>query len=97
MNDYGLKFRTLIGMSLENGYEPDPNDIYNPDLPNFGNRNFGYDDKYRTIQFGLIYDIKFDLRLFFTSHTRYDWTRCRWDPDDTSIPKFWRHSTISGN
>lgn len=49
MNDYGFKFKSLLGMNLENGYEPSPSDVYNPDMPNFGNSNFGNPDTKRTI------------------------------------------------
>lgn len=96
MNDYGMKFFTLIGMNLEGGYEPKPTDIYNPNLPNNGNSNYGLDDYRRTIAWGTIYDVKIDLRLFYIFKKRSDWTRCRWDPNDESIPKFWRISPISG-
>ena len=41
MNDYGIKPRTLLWLSLENGYYPKDTDVYNPDLPNFGNSNYG--------------------------------------------------------
>ena len=44
MNDYGFKFNAILFSNLENGYSPDPNDVYNPDLPNFGNRNYGNPD-----------------------------------------------------
>lgn len=74
MNDYGFKFFTLIGLNLENGYEPEPTDVYNPDLPNFGNSNYGRSDKYRTISWGTSYDILLDARLFYTSKTRKSWT-----------------------
>ena len=41
MNDYGFKFSTLLGLNLENGYEPNPTDVYDPNMPNFGNSNYG--------------------------------------------------------
>lgn len=52
MNDYGYKVGTLLMLNLANGYAPDPSDIYNPDLPNFGNSNYGKSDSYGTIMWG---------------------------------------------
>lgn len=92
MNDYGFKFFTIIGINLENGYEPNPTDVYDPDLPNFGNTNYGVSGKHRQIQWGELADIALDARLFYVTKTRHDWTRCRWDPNDDSIPHFWRYS-----
>ena len=95
MNDYGFKFSTLLGLNLENGYEPNPTDVYDPDLPNFGNTNYGNSDKLRTLSWGVEYDILLDVRLFYTSKLRTSWSRCRWDPKDESIPHFWRISDVS--
>lgn len=36
-----------------------------------------------------------DLRLFYTDLPADAWSRCRWDPNDESIPKFWRISSIT--
>ena len=83
-------------MNLEHGYVPANTDVYNPFLPNFGNSNYGVADKYRTIAWGTVNDSKLDLRLFYVFKHRDDWTKCRWDPNDESIPKFWRISPISG-
>jgi len=41
MNDYGIKPITTLFLNQRGGYYPDPTDIYHPDLPNFGNSNFG--------------------------------------------------------
>lgn len=43
MNDYGFKPTTLIGLLTEEGYFPHPDDVYNPDVEGYGNRNFGDD------------------------------------------------------
>jgi hypothetical protein len=37
MNDYGIKPVTMMFLAIEGGYWPAPDDVYNPDLPNFGN------------------------------------------------------------
>lgn len=49
MNDYGIKPTTLTFLSLEFGYYPNADDVYDPDLPNFGNRNFGLGDARSTL------------------------------------------------
>jgi len=39
---------------------------------------------------------KIDIRLYY--HRVRDeehWTKCRWAPDDESVPKFMRYSNIS--
>lgn len=95
LNDYGYKIGTLIMLNLSTGYEPDPSDMYNPDLPNFGNRNYGRSEFMRTVAWGLARDAKLDVRLFYVFKTRTSWARCRWDPDDDSVPRFWRYSNIT--
>lgn len=46
MNDYGFRPGTLIGLGTEFGYYPKPTDVYNPNLPNNGNTNYGDKDYY---------------------------------------------------
>lgn len=41
MNDYGIKIGTTLFLSPLEGYYPAPTDVYNPDLPNLGNSNYG--------------------------------------------------------
>jgi hypothetical protein len=96
LNDFGFKIGTLLMLNLAKGYEPSPTDMYNPDLPNFGNTNYGKDDFLRTIAWGLSDDAKLDVRLFYVFHNRDSWSRCRWDPSDESIPEFWRISNVTG-
>ncbi|CDW80621.1 k antiporter p-type alpha subunit family protein [Stylonychia lemnae] len=95
LNDFGFKFNTLINLNLAKGYEPNPTDIYDPNLPNFGNTNFGIKDYLRTIAWGRNYDAKIDVRLFFVHHNKDSWGRCRWNPNDESIPRFWRYSNVT--
>jgi hypothetical protein len=40
-------------------------------------------------------DAKVDVRLFYSFEKRESWSRCRWDPSDDSIPRFWRFSNIT--
>lgn len=44
MNDYGFKPNTLLNLATQTGYVPDNNDVYDPNLPNQGNSNFGRSD-----------------------------------------------------
>ena len=41
MNDWGFKFSTILYINRELGYYPLDSDVYDPNLPNFGNSNFG--------------------------------------------------------
>ena len=52
LNDFGFKVNTLLSLNLEPGYEPKPTDIYDPNQPNLGNTNYGYEDFRRTIAWG---------------------------------------------
>ena len=40
-------------------------------------------------------DSRVDLRLFYSFRSRDQWAKCRWDPKDESIPKFWRISDVT--
>jgi hypothetical protein len=95
MNDYGFKPITIMFMSLEVGFWPSPNDIYDPDLPNFGNSNWGKSDARSTIFWDGTLDSYVDLRLFYTFRQRHEFSQCRWDPIDENFPKFWRISDVS--
>jgi hypothetical protein len=52
LNDFGFKLNTLLFLNLAKGYEPNSNDLYDPNLPNFGNSNYGKSDFYRTVSWG---------------------------------------------
>ena len=95
LNDFGYKLNTLMFLNLAKGYEPDPSDSYNPELPNFGNSNYGKGNYFRSIAWGQSDDAQIDVRLFFVFHNRDSWVRCRWNPQDESVPRFWRYSNIS--
>jgi len=95
LNDFGFKLNTLLFLNLAEGYEPDPSDLYSPELPNFGNSNYGKGDFSRTIAWGQSDDAQIDVRLFFVYHNKESWGRCRWSPDDESVPRFWRYSNVS--
>lgn len=95
LNDYGIKPTSTLFLALEDGYFPSEDDVYDPDQPNFGNSNFG-DDNWKTKLFwdGST-DSHLDIRLFYVHRNRETWSKCRWDPTDISIPKFWRISNVS--
>jgi sodium/potassium-transporting ATPase subunit alpha len=41
LNDFGLPFNTVNFLNTQNGYYPDPNDVYHPYEPNYGNTYYG--------------------------------------------------------
>jgi sodium/potassium-transporting ATPase subunit alpha len=105
LNDYGLRPGTLFFLSSEEGRKPGNNDEYNPNAPNFGNtgqdtdsagEDVGSFHKKTTLAWNLTKDAKIDIRLFYIDQKPESWIRCRWAPDDTSIPEFWRISWVSG-
>ena len=96
-NDFGFKFSTLLYLNGEKGYYPQETDVYDPNLPNFGNSNFGNTDYFSALSWGLTNDSKYDVRLFYFSRAKDAWSKCRWDPMDESIPKFWRYSYVTEN
>lgn len=95
LNDYGIKPTSTLFLALEEGYYQTEDDVYHPDMPNFGNSNFG-DEEWKTNLFwdGTT-DSHLDLRLFYVHRNKETWSKCRWDPTDTDIPKFWRISDVS--
>lgn len=93
MNDYGFRPITMMFMAIEKGYYPHPDDVYDPNQPNFGNRQYGYDKT--TIFWDGSTDSYVDLRLFYVFRKKDEWAQCRWDPTDEDIPKFWRISDVS--
>jgi hypothetical protein len=82
-------------LALERGYYPNNEDTYNPEHPNFGNSNFGVAKKSATIFWDGNSDSELDLRIFYVFRGRDNWTKCRWDPQDDSIPHFWRYSDVT--
>lgn len=77
------------------GYEPNPTDLYDPTQPNMGNTNYGNEDVRRTMSWNAANDARIDSRLFYVLKRKEDWGRCRWDPKDESLPKFWRISNVT--
>lgn len=80
---------------MEEGYYPLESDIYDPNQPNFGNSNFGKEDQKSQLFWDGMSDSRVDLRLFYSFRSRDQWAKCRWDPKDESIPKFWRISDVT--
>lgn len=97
MNDYGIPPTSLTFLSLENGYYPHEDDVYDPNLPNFGNRNYGKSQALSTLGWDFSSDSEVDIRLFYSYRNRKDWVACRWDPNDSTVPKFYRYSDVTGN
>jgi sodium/potassium-transporting ATPase subunit alpha len=95
MNDYGVRPGTLFGLDSEEGYYPKSTDIYNPNMPNNGNTNFGVESEKSTLNWLNAQYGKIDLRLFYTGREANAWSACRW-ADDTS-PEFYRISMYTGS
>jgi hypothetical protein len=91
MNDFGLKPHSLIFLNKEKGYYPKSTDVYNPNEPNYGNTNFGI-GKPVVLPWSSTEYNNFDIRLFYTGLEPSNYSQCRWNPNDNSIPKWWRIS-----
>jgi len=96
MNDYGFKPHTLIFLNQEYGYYPQDTDVYSPNEPNYGNSNWGDDDFHTTLSWGENYETSMDTRLFYTLRDSMNFSKCRWDANDNSVPHFWRFSRFTG-
>ena len=95
MNDYGIKPVSMLFLSLEDGYWPKETDVYNPDLPNFGNSNYGLSGARDELFWDGTVDSYVDIRLFYSFRDITSWSQCRWDPNDEDIPRFWRMSDVT--
>jgi hypothetical protein len=96
LNDYGIPPTSTLFIALEEGFYQDNEDVYNPDEPNFGNRNFGNEEWKTTLFWDGATDTFLDIRLFYVFRGKDMWSKCRWDPADDSIPRFWRYSHVTG-
>ena len=70
-------------------------DVYDANQPNFGNTNFGKESNYASLFWDGNTDSEVDLRLFLSFRNKDEWSKCRWDPKDESIPRFWRISDVT--
>ena len=95
MNDYGFKPHTLIFIITEPGYYPKETDVYDAHEPNFGNTNFGVEEKRDQLYWDSPLASYMDVRLFYVFKNATMWSKCRWDPHDESIPRFWRLSKVT--
>ena len=92
LNDYGFSPAQTIFLNQREGFIPLATDVYDADQPNFGNSNYFDSDWSDTIDWGLVGKSKVDLRLYYNGFAASDYPKCRWDPNDTSIPHFYRIS-----
>jgi hypothetical protein len=61
-------------IALEEGYYPLDTDVYNPNLPNFGNSNYGKSEARSEIFWDGALDSYVDLRLFYVFRNRDEWS-----------------------
>jgi hypothetical protein len=94
MNDYGIRPVTMMFIAIEDGYFPHPDDVYDPNQPNLGNRQYGMYEK-DVIGWDGTTASYTDIRLYYSFRKREEWSACRWDPSDEDIPKFWRISDVT--
>ena len=94
LNDFGIRPRAIWKLATQKAPLPNETDIYDPEAENFGHTNV--DGEQVALGWDLTKHSKIDIRLFYAqSRTEEDWTECRWDPADESIPKWMRYSHIS--
>merc|ERR1712070_613605 len=79
LHDYGLRPATTFALALEDGYIPDPTDVYDPTQLNMGNSNFENAEKMTTLHWNGERHFAVDVRLFYTSRGPSSWSKCRWD------------------
>lgn len=72
MNDYGIRPLTTLFLAGEKGYYPAASDIYDPDLPNYGNRGYGRGRS--LLAWDVNTDLEVDIRLFFSFKSRSEWS-----------------------
>jgi hypothetical protein len=65
-------------------------------MPNFGNSNFGNEDEAGVISWGLTKEAGLDIRLFYHGLNRDSYSKCRWEPNDESVPRLYRISSLTG-
>jgi sodium/potassium-transporting ATPase subunit alpha len=94
MNDYGFKPQTLFFLTQEEGVEPAAGDKYDPTAVNKGNTMVGTGSK-RLLEWNNTDDNTVDARLFYYGLSEDSWRDCRFPPEDTDIPKFYRMGSTS--
>jgi hypothetical protein len=101
LNDYGIRPKTLFWLSNREGIFPKPTDKYDWTNEGYkdvhGNTNvFVKGVSKATLGWDMTKHGDVDIRLFYYDLEPSSWVKCRWDPNDQSIPAFWRISWITG-
>ena len=94
LNDFGIRPASIWKLATIKAPLPNPEDEYDPLAVNYGNTNMNGEE----VSFGwdLTKHSKIDIRLFYAAtRTEENWTSCRWDPNDETIPRYMRYSHIS--
>ena len=107
LNDFGVRPSTLFGLSGIKAPVPKPDDVWTPGEEKYdsnrmytninGNTNVASGDKI-SLGWDLTRSNKIDIRLFYSYNFERkpeDWTKCRWAPDDESLPRYYRISSVS--
>jgi len=84
LNDYGIRPGTVFGLDSEKGYYPKDTDVYNPNLPNNGNSNYGDSNFYAKMDWSKTSLGNIDIRLFYTGRGASSWSKCRWTDGEST-------------
>jgi sodium/potassium-transporting ATPase subunit alpha len=97
LNDFGIRPSTVWGLALEEKPYPNPTDVYNPYDAHLGNTNWAApEEDWKILAWDKTKNGKIDIRLFYEGFRKpEDWTKCRWDPNDTSLPRIYRQSYVT--
>merc|ERR1712086_1084745 len=95
LHDYGIRPSTTFALALEDGYIPNPTDVYNPQALNYGNSNYMSDYHKTALNWNGNQHNGIDIRLFYTSRSPDSWSRCRWNEGEGL--DFYKNSVVSGS
>jgi len=95
LHDYGIRPSTTFALALEDGYIPNPTDVYNPQALNYGNSNYMSDSHKTALNWNGNQHNGIDIRLFYTSRSPDSWSRCRWNEGEGL--DFYKNSVVSGS
>lgn len=92
-----MKPHTVVFIISEQGYYPEPSDTYDAFEPNWGNSNYGIEDKREPLFWDTPLNAYMDVRLFYVFKNAMSWSKCRWDPLSGEFPRFWTHSKVTND
>jgi len=94
LNDYGVRPATTFALALEDGYIPDPTDVYDPAQLNYGNSNYLSESFKTQLNWNGNQHNGVDIRLFYVDRSPDSWSKCRWNEGEGL--DFYKYSVVSG-